>query len=111
MTQPLKSLERAKAKSRLEDERIVQDKRSAVLGFGREMITSLFLLFGLAGCWPAKPNSKKRGGGGFVAFTQGGGLGGLALGYSYAAPLGLPPSRCYGEANRKPDEWQAPRRN
>jgi phosphotransferase system glucose/maltose/N-acetylglucosamine-specific IIC component len=55
--------ERAKAKSCKDDGIIAQGKRSAALGYG---------------C--------KRMGGWF--FTQGGGLGGLALGYYLAAPSG-----------------------
>ena len=71
--------ERAKPKSWWDDEKVAQDKRSAVLGYGREMITSLFSRFGLPGRRPAKPNLEKREAGGWVSFTQGGGSACAAL--------------------------------
>ncbi|SRR6266404_2583445 len=48
-----------------------QGKRSAALGCGPKMISSLFFQFGLA--HRARPNWKKREVGCGVAFTQGGG--------------------------------------
>jgi hypothetical protein len=75
---------------------IAQGKRSAALGSGRKMIPSFFPS-GVALLWRPKPEGKKRLGGGL--FTQGGGLGGLALGYYLSAP----PGRRKGESGRRED--------
>jgi hypothetical protein len=70
-------VERAKPKSRRDDEKVGQDKRSAVLDYGSKMITFLFSRFGLAGrrlrlrCAPA----------------------GVALAYFPAAPAWAPQAR------------------
>jgi len=67
---------------------IAQGKRgtSAALGWARKMISCFFLRFWRASCAP-KPKEKRSWVG--WPFTQGGGLGGLALGYYQAAPSGL----------------------
>lgn len=65
---------------------IAPGKQRAARGHGRKMIFSFFLS-GLAR-ERAKPERKKRGCVGWL-FTQGGGHGGLALGYYLAAPPGL----------------------
>src|SRR5437867_3427534 len=54
------------------------------------MIPSLFSKFGLPGLQPGKPNLEEREVECVVPFTQGGGHGGLALGYYHAAPAGAP---------------------
>jgi len=60
---------------------------SAALGPERKMICSPFSGFGApAGRRAANPEKGEAGYG--VASTQGGGLGGLALGYYHAAPVG-----------------------
>ena len=87
---------RAKPKSRRDDMIIAQGKRSAALGSGRKMIPSFFPS-GLAHQRCAKPEGKKRLGGGL--FTQGGGFGGLALGCYLVAP----PGRRRGESGRRED--------
>ena len=58
---PTMRAERAKPMSRRDEMIVAQDKRSAVLGYGREIITSLFSRFGLAVERPAKPNLEKKG--------------------------------------------------
>jgi len=75
---------------------IAQGKRSAALGSGRKMIPSFFPS-GLARQRRAKPEGKKEAGWGL--FTQGGGLGGVALGYYLSAP----PGRRKGESGRRED--------
>jgi hypothetical protein len=64
---------------------IAQGKRSAALGYGREMIPSFFPA-GYA-CLARITGREKRAWLGWL-FTQGGGLGGLAPGYYLAAPSG-----------------------
>jgi hypothetical protein len=74
-----------KMKSRRDDLMIAQGKRSAALGFRFEMISSFFL----SGLARARQTRKKKGGLDWGRITQGGGLGGLALGYFHAALPGL----------------------
>ena len=83
--------ERAQLKSCKDDERIAQGKRgtSAALGDEPKMISLFFSIwFGAPGA--RQTRLEKREIGCMVAFTQGGGLGGLALGYYHAAPRGAP---------------------
>jgi len=75
---PIMRAERAKLKSCKDDETIAQGKRSAALGYGRKMIPSFPLRFLRAS--GAQNRKGKRGWVGGGSFTQGGGLGGLALG-------------------------------
>src|SRR5262249_16794166 len=82
---PKTRAERAKLKSCKDDTIVAQGKRSAALGYRRKMIS--FFSSGLARVWRAKPEGKKEVGV-VWRFTQGGGLGGLALGYYHAAPRG-----------------------
>src|SRR5215471_20838522 len=82
---PKRRAERAKLKSCKDDTIVAQGKRSAALGYRRKMIS--FFPSGLARVWRAKPEGKKEVGV-VWRFTQGDGLGGLALGYYHAAPRG-----------------------
>ena len=84
---PSMRAERAKLKSCKDDDIIAQGKRSAALGCGPKMISSFFPS-GLARQGTRQTRRKKRGWVGWRV-TQGGGLGGLALGYYQAAPPGL----------------------
>src|SRR5581483_5578752 len=83
--------ERGRLKSCKDDERIAQAQRGTSAGLGKrhKMIPSLFSNL----VWRARARQtrlEKREIGYGVAFTQGGGLGGLALGYYLAAPPGAP---------------------
>ena len=81
---PTLRAQRAKLKSQRDDKTIAPGKRSAARGCGHKMISSFFL-----------PGWR---------VAQGGGLGGLALGYYQAAPLGLRTGQP-GAPNRRP--WGA----
>ena len=83
--------ERAQLKSCKDDKTIAQGKRgtSAALGYEPKMISLFFpIWFGAPGARQTRLEKREIGCG--VAFTQGGGLGGLALGYYLAAPRGAP---------------------
>jgi len=83
---------RAKLKSCKDDEKIARGKRgtSAALRKRNKMIPSLFSIW-FGALRRAKPDGKKRVG--WRRFTQGGDLGGLALGY-YLAPSRAPEATC-----------------
>ena len=88
---PRMRAERARLKSCKDDAIIAQGKRgmSAALGKRHKMIPSLFSNL----VWRARTRQtrlEKREVGLRWRFTQGGGLGGLALGYYLAAPHGAP---------------------
>ena len=78
--------ERAKLKSCKDDIILAQGKRSAALGCEPNMISSPFS--SLAWRAAARQAREEKEILGWVAFTQGGGLRGLALGYYLPAPLG-----------------------
>src|SRR5581483_5845092 len=83
--------ERGRLRSCKDDEKIAQAQRGTSAGLGKrhKMIPSLFPnLVWRAGARQARLEKREIGYG--VAFTQGGGLGGLALGYYLAAPPGAP---------------------
>ena len=88
---PKMPAERAQLKSCKDDKTIAQGKRgtSAALGYEPKMISLFFpIWFGAPGARQTRLEKREIGCG--VAFTQGGGLGGLALGYYLAAPRGAP---------------------
>ena len=66
---------------------VAQGKRSAALGGGPKIFSSFFS-FRFGAPLARRTGRKKRGWVGWRV-TQGGGLGGLALGHYQAAPLGL----------------------
>ncbi len=88
---PRKQPERARLKSCKDDTTIARGKRgtSAALGYEPKMI-SLFFPIGFGAPGARQTRLEKREIGCVVAFTQGGGLGGLAPGWYYAALVRAP---------------------
>ncbi|HZR20594.1 MAG TPA: hypothetical protein VFE51_25150 [Verrucomicrobiae bacterium] len=83
--------ERGRLKSCKDDEKIAQAQRGTSAGLGKRHKMIPFLFSNLV--WRARARQtrlEKRKIGYGWRFTQGGGLGGLALGYYLAAPPGAP---------------------